>query len=106
MYNCQGCTKEDPDFTGQVEDCDECLGSGLDDSNDLVTEACFICDGRGNYVRKLHTVTEHRWARNDAYGIYTGLFCDKCYEDPSKYTYRKDRYHDEAYCGERLDEDY
>ena len=61
---------------------------------------------RGNYVRKLHTVTEHRWARNDAYGIYTGLFCDKCYEDPSKYTYRKDRYHDEAYCGERLDEDY
>ena len=32
MYNCQGCTKEDPDFTGQVEDCDECLGSGIDNT--------------------------------------------------------------------------
>lgn len=103
MYNCQGCKKDDPDFTGQVEDCDECLGSGLGDNED---EYCWICDGRGNYVRKLHSVKEHRWARNDAYGMYTGLFCDKCYEDPSKYTYRKDRYFDPAYCGERLDNDY
>lgn len=106
MYSCQGCSKEDPDFTGQVEDCDECLGSGIENTEEDTQEDCFVCDGRGNYVRKLHSITEHRWARNDAYGIYTGLFCDKCYEDPSKYTYRKDRYHDEAYCGERLDEDY
>ena len=104
MYNCKGCKKEDPDFTGQVEDCDECLGSGLDVDN--ADKDCFVCDGRGNYVRRLHSIKEHMWARNDAYGIYTGLFCDKCYEDPSKYTYKKYRYHDEGYCGERLENDY
>ena len=50
-------------------------------------------------------VTEHMWARTDAYGIYTGLYCDKCYDDKEKYTYRKDRYHDESYCGERMEAD-
>ena len=43
----------------------------------------------------------HMWARNDAYGIYTGLYCDDCYKN--NYPYRTDRYHDEAYCGERLE---
>ena len=33
----------------------------------------------------------HYWARNDAYGIYTGLYCDSCY-DSDKYPYKKDRY--------------
>ena len=47
----------------------------------------------------------HHWARNDAYGMYTGLYCDKCYKDPEKYTYRKDRYHDPMYAGERLEPD-
>ena len=46
------------------------------------------------------------WARTDAYGIYTGLYCSKCYDDPEKYTYRKDEYFDPAYAGERLEEDY
>ena len=45
------------------------------------------------------------WARADAYGIYTGLYCDKCYDDPHKYTYRKDRYYDPAYAGERMEPD-
>jgi len=49
-------------------------------------------------------ITYHMWARNDAYGIYTGLFCDKCYNN--NYPYKKDRYFDESYCGERLEEDY
>ena len=57
MYNCKGCKKEDPDFTGQVEDCDEYLGSGLDVDN--ADEDCFVCDGRGNYVRRLHSIKEH-----------------------------------------------
>ena len=48
--------------------------------------------------------SEHDWARADAYGIYTGLYCDKCYKD--NYPYRKDEYYDPAYAGERLEEDY
>ena len=49
----------------------------------------------------------HQWARTDAYGMYTGLYCHKCYKDTTKYTYRKDRYFDEGYAGERLEpEDY
>ena len=47
----------------------------------------------------------HYWARNDAYGLYTGLYCDKCYNG-SNYPYRKDEYYDPAYAGERMDEDY
>lgn len=45
------------------------------------------------------------WARTDAYGIYTGVFCDKCY-DSDKYPYRKDEYFDPAFAGENLNEDY
>lgn len=44
--------------------------------------------------------------RYDAYGIYTGIYCDKCYDDVSIYTYRKDDYFDPSYAGENLDEDY
>ena len=44
----------------------------------------------------------HAWARSDAYGIYTGIYCDDCYNS-NKYLYRKDSYHDPAYAGERLD---
>ena len=47
-------------------------------------------------------VKYHRWARADAYGIYTGLYCDKCYDDVNVYTYRKDEYFDEGYAGEQL----
>ena len=43
----------------------------------------------------------HPWARNDAYGLFTGLFCDSCYKD--NYPFRKDEYHDPMYCGERLE---
>lgn len=42
----------------------------------------------------------HQWVRSDAYGIYTGVYCDECYEH--NYPYKKDRYDYEAY-GERLD---
>ena len=46
----------------------------------------------------------HDWARHDFYGLYTGLFCDSCYEND--YPYRKDAYYDPSYAGERMDEDY
>lgn len=45
----------------------------------------------------------HEWAREDAYGIFTGHYCDDCYEN--NYPYRKDRY-DYFGAGERLDDDY
>ena len=47
----------------------------------------------------------HYWARNDAYGIYTGLYCDKCYKDSNVYTYKKDEYFDPAYAGERMEDE-
>jgi hypothetical protein len=43
--------------------------------------------------------------RVDAYNIFTGHYCETCYDDSSKYPYRKDRY-DYASYGERLDDDY
>jgi hypothetical protein len=41
--------------------------------------------------------------RHDAYGIHTGYYCDDCYEN--HYPYRKDKYFDPSYAGERLEED-
>lgn len=44
--------------------------------------------------------------RSDNYGIYTGFYCDKCYDNPEKYPFHKDDYFDASYAGECLDEDY
>ena len=46
------------------------------------------------------------WERFDHHGIYTTRCCDTCYDDPTKYTWRKDDYFDPAYAGESLDENY
>ena len=64
---------------------------------------CRGCEKESDFVRPIQY---HMWAWNDVYGIYTGLFCEKCYDNPEIYTYRKDEYFDEAYAGERLEEDY
>jgi len=54
--------------------------------------------------------SEYATPRSDYYGIPTGHYCQSCYDDPTKYKYRKDRYptieHDGF--GERLglDEDW
>ena len=50
-------------------------------------------------------ITYHSWSRSDMYGIFTGVYCDKCYNNPYIYTYRKDDYYDPAYAGERLEPD-
>ena len=42
---------------------------------------------------------------SDAYGYSTGHWCGDCYYS-DKYIYRKDRYFDESYAGERLEDDY
>ena len=63
-------------------------------------QICRGCKEDSGYdVRPLNY---HSWARSAAYGIYTGVYCDDCY-DSDKYPYRKDNYHDPAYAGERLE---
>ena len=63
---------------------------------------CRGCRKPDDSNKKVSVLKYHRWARADAYGIYTGLYCDKCYDNPYIYTYRKDEYHDEGYAGEQL----
>ena len=97
--NCRGCHKPDKDtLIGKEEDCRWCDGSGT-----FEDEWCQECEGRGKreYIPK---TSEHYWARTDAYNIYTGLYCDDCYK--KNYPYKKDRYFDEGYCGERMEADY
>ena len=95
LYHCKGCEKPDKEFPAIDIDCEECEGSGGD---------CWKCNGYGVYMPTT-PVEYHMWSRADAYGIYTGLYCDKCYDDPHKYTYRKDEYYDPAYAGERMEPD-
>ena len=102
LYHCAGCKKDDTEYPDKETECQICEGDGhvegfTDDG------WCNMCSGEGKYVLYCRPIAYHMWARNDAYGIYTGLYCDKCYKD--NYRYRKDRYHDEAYCGERLEPD-
>ena len=95
LYHCKGCEKPDKEYPNKEIECDECKGTGGD---------CWKCGGYGEYMPRT-SVEYHMWSRADAYGIYTGLYCDKCYDDPSKYTYRKDEYYDPAYAGERMEPD-
>ena len=80
LYHCKGCQKADEEYPLKFDDYE-------------VDEPIYNAP----------KVEYHMWARNDAYGIYTGLYCDDCYKN--NYPYRKDRYHDESYCGERLEPD-
>jgi len=57
----------------------------------------------GGGFSRAEVLKYHEWARHDAYGIFTGHYCDDCYEN--NYPYKKDRYDYEGY-GERLDDDY
>ena len=78
LFNCTGCQKPDKDFPIRFDDYEV-----------------------GEPIYNAPRVSEHKWARNDAYGIYTGLYCDKCYKH--NYPYKRGRYHDESYCGERIE---
>jgi len=99
LYHCNGCGKNDQNYPDREKACEECGGSGSSETEDC----CEYCNGYGYFVHRLPRIDYHKWARNDAYGMHTGLYCDKCYKDKEKYTYRKDRYFDEGYCGESLD---
>ena len=72
-------------------------------NNEEIKANCRGCEKESDFVRPIQ---HHMWARTDAYGIYTGLYCNKCYDAQEKYTYRKDEYYDPAYAGEKLEEDY
>ena len=80
-YYCGGCKKPDKDFPLRFQDYE-------------VGEEIYNCP----------PVTEHRWARRDAYGIFTGIYCDDCYEsnDSSLYPYRKDSYAHDLEHGEHI----
>tara|TARA_R100000315_G_C5227452_1_gene138459 strand:+ start:807 stop:1145 length:339 start_codon:yes stop_codon:yes gene_type:complete len=106
LYHCAGCEKPDKDYPNEEVQCSECEGTGyyynsIDDTSIEDEETCFSCKGYGTYVPRCRPLEYHKWARNDAYGIYTGLYCDKCYKH--NYPYKKYRYHDESYCGERIE---
>ena len=102
LYHCRGCQQHDEEYPSKEIDCEECGGTGFKKGDD-----CSYCMGYGEYAPSVGNVQNHRWARADAYGIYTGLYCDDCYDDPDKYTYRKDNYFDPGYAGESLEpEDY
>jgi hypothetical protein len=38
----------------------------------------------------------HNWSRNDCNSFFTGIYCDACYNDETKYPYRKDNYNADA----------
>jgi len=54
------------------------------------------------------TIKYHDWSRRDWYGIFTGIYCGDCYDDSSKYPYRKERYPTKEWdgYGEQLEDDY
>ena len=105
LYHCKGCDKPDKEYPNKEIECDDCEGTGyanIDYEEDVNDEACWKCNGYGKYTPRT-SVEHHMWSRADAYGIYTGLYCDKCYKD--NYPYRKDEYYDPAYAGERMEPD-
>jgi hypothetical protein len=63
------------------------------------------CRGCNKETDMHRPIDQHYWARRDAYGIFTGIYCDDCFKsgDSNKYPYRKDDYHDPMYAGERLE---
>ena len=75
----------------------------MEDNNYLYN--CRGCQKPDKENVRVSPITYHMWARADAYGIYTGLYCDTCYNG-NNYPYKKARYYDEGYCGESLEADY
>ena len=58
----------------------------------MVDKTC--CRGCNEETDMHRPIGEHWWARRDVYGIFTGIYCDECYnsDDADKYPYRKDSY--------------
>ena len=110
LYHCAGCKKEDKEYPDKDIECDECQGTGYEEAHQgkgcrvfygTDENFCNMCNGHGAYTPRAIQIKYHMWARCDAYGIYTGLYCDECYK--SNYPFKKDRYFDPAYAGESLE---
>ena len=78
LFHCAGCQKPDKEYPIRFQDYEV-----------------------GEPIYNTPKVEYHKWARVDAYNIYTGLYCDKCYKH--NYPYKRDRYYDKSYCGESLE---
>jgi hypothetical protein len=70
----------------------------------ITCEGCSKTDDMSDWATQ--NPRYHNWRRVDRYNIFTGYYCDGCYDDPVKYTFRKDDYYDPGYAGERLEENY
>ena len=62
------------------------------------------CRGCKAETEMYRPIDHHYWARRDAYAIYTGIYCDDCYnsDDSDKYPYRKDSYGHDLEHGEHI----
>ena len=69
-------------------------GRLVDENNEGPEVSCQGCEKTSAW--NTHNIVHHYWARNDFNGFFTGVYCDPCYEDPSKYPYRKDNYNQDA----------
>lgn len=66
------------------------------------------CNGCGKVDESFNGICwkYHEWVRHDAYGIYTGVYCNECY-DSDQYPYKKNCYESELIAGKYLElEDY
>jgi len=75
----------------------------------ITCKGCGKTDDISDWASPRDAREYHDWVRSDAYGIYTGIYCEECYNS-NKYPYRKDRYptaETDPECGEFLnDPDY
>ena len=66
--------------------------------NENGNQMCSGCQADSGY--DVRPVNYHIWSRCDAYGIFTGIYCDDCYDSGNSklYPYVKDSYnHREDY---------
>lgn len=93
MSNCRNCgiLLDNGDWY-KVEDGVEC-------SSCYEPEKFTSC--RNCNIKILRKETEF-YMRHDAYGIPTGVYCDNCYNHEQD-GYKRGRYYDESYAGEKLE---
>ncbi len=73
------------DRTGEIEFC-ICKGCEKESDDPVARDNGF--GGSGEVY--------HNWNLTDYNGFFTGYYCDKCYDDPDQYGFRKDNYNEDA----------
>lgn len=87
-----------------VWECSECGDSQGRHDMWFEGDLCGDCNEMRPHCRGCETKQDVE-EQHDAYGYSTGYWCDSCYES-DRYPYRRDRYFDSSYAGERLEDDY